>query len=182
MGRRYEIWRCEFEKFVRLQQRWCELLEAEAEEERKPWCSAKEDQPPAPRGSVALASLARIAQEKVCTREGETDEIIGDVAGCPWVAPIGEGREKVIDAAAATSEETQANVEELFSGTDCVGVHREGLAWGNRPHGETRPRTQDGQAESARLARGQHKHVEWRNNHAGWSCTRVRGQLVDRGL
>ena len=99
------------------------------------------------------------------------------------IAPIREEREKVVNAAAAARRsETQANVEELFSGADGVGVHGEGLAWGNRPHGETRPRTQDGQAESARLARGQHKHVEWRNNHAGWSCTRVRGQLVDRGL
>ena len=150
MGRRYEIWRCEFEKFVRLQQRWCELLEAEAEEERKSSCSAKEDQPPAPRGSVVFGSFARIVQEKVCTREEETDGRTGDVVGCPWVAPTREEREKVVDVAAATwRSETQANVEELFSGADGAGVH-EGLTWGNRPHGETRLRAQDGRAESAR--------------------------------
>ena len=88
MGRRYGIWRCEFEKFVRLQQRWCELLEAEAEEERTSWCSAKEDQPSAPRGSVALGSWEKIAQEKVPLREEAADERIGDVEGCPWVAQI----------------------------------------------------------------------------------------------
>ena len=183
MGRRYEIWRCEFEKFVRLQQRWCELLEAEAEEEREPGCSAKEDQPPALRGSVALGSLAKIVQEKVSSREEEADEGKGDVVGCPWVAPICEGKEKVVDAAAATSDKTQANVEELSSGADGVGVHGEGLALGNRPHDETRPRTQDGRAESARLACGQHEDMAWRTKpHAGWFSTRVGAQMVVRGL
>ena len=182
MGRCYEIWRCEFEEFVRLKQRWCELLEAEAEEERKPWCSAKEDQPPAPRGSVVFGSFARNAQEKVCTREEETGGRTGGVVGCPWVAPIREEREKVVDAAAATwRTTTQANAEELFSGADGAGGHKEGLAWGNWPCGETRPRTQDGRAESARLARGQQKDVGWRENCAGWSITRVREQQVEMG-
>ena len=67
-ARRYEIWRCEFEKFVCLQQRWCELPEAEAQEERESECSTKEDQPPAPRRSVALGSLAKFAPEKVALR------------------------------------------------------------------------------------------------------------------
>lgn len=57
MGRRYEIWRCEFAKCLAMQHKWCELLEAEAEEERISWCSSKEDQPPAQRGSVPLGSL-----------------------------------------------------------------------------------------------------------------------------
>ena len=183
MGRRYEIWRCEFEKLVRLQQRWCELLETEAEEERKSWGSAKEDQPPAQRGSVALGSLTKIAQEKVSTRVEETDEGIGGVVGCPWIAPVRGGREKVVDAVAATSKETQVDVGELFSGTDGVGVHQEGLAWGNFPHGKTRPRTQDGSAESPRLARGQLQDMEWRTKpHAGWFSTRVGPQMVTRGL
>ena len=69
MGRCYEVWRCEFEKFVHLQQRWCKLLEAEAKEERELECSAKEDQPPAPQGSVALGGLAKSAQEKVSSRK-----------------------------------------------------------------------------------------------------------------
>ena len=36
MGRRYEVWRCEFEKLVRLQHKWCELelLEEDAHEVR----------------------------------------------------------------------------------------------------------------------------------------------------
>ena len=177
MGRRYEIWRCEFAKCLAMQHKWCELLEAEAEEERKPWCSVKEDQLPAPQGSVALGSLGKIAQEKVSSREDEADEIIGDVVGCPWVAPIREGKEKVVDAAAATSDDTQADVEDLFSGADGVGVHGEGLAWGNFPHGETRPRTQGGCAESARLARGEHKDMEWRTK----PNMVVRGLQVDVG-
>ena len=131
MGRRYEIWRCEFEKFVCLKQRWCELLEAEAEEERKSSCSAKEDQPPAPREPVVFGSFERNVQEKVCKREEETEGRTGDVVGRPWVAQFREEREKVVDAAAATwRSTTQANVEGLFSGADGAGVHGEGLAWG----------------------------------------------------
>ena len=170
MGRRYEIWRCEFEKFVRLQQRWCELLEAEAEEERTSWCLAKEDQPSAPRGSVALGSLEKIAQEKVPSREEAANERIGDVEGCPWVAQIRKEKEKEVDAAAATSADTQANVEELFSGADGAGVHGEGLAWGNCPHGKTRPRTQGGRAESAMLARGQHIIILYKLSWRGLLC------------
>ena len=184
MGRRYDIWRCEFEEFVRLKQRWCELLEAGAKEERESECSAKEDQPPAPRGSVALGSLAKSAQEKVSPRKEEVDEGKGDVEGCPWVAPTREGEEEVVDVAAATSDGTQADVEELFSGSDGVGVHGERLTLGNRPHAETRPREQDGRVESARLARGQHGDMEWREKVAGW-CSMARcgrAQLVDRGL
>ena len=180
MGRRYELWRCEFEKLVRWQQRWCELLETEAEEERKSSGSAKEDQPPTQRGSVALGSLTKIAQEKVSTRVDETDEGIGSVVGCPWVAQIREEKENEVDAAAATSKETQVDVGEQFSGADGVGVHQEGLAWGNCPHAETRPRTQDGRAE---LARGQLQDMEWRTTpHAGWFSTRVGAQMVARGL
>ena len=69
--------------------------------------------------------------------EKEADERIGDMVGCPWVAQICEGKEEVVNMAAATSEDTQADVEELFSSADGVGVHREGLTWGNCPHGKT---------------------------------------------
>ena len=129
MGRRYEIWRCEFAKCLAMQHKWCELLEAEAAEEMESWCSSKENQPPAPRGSVALGSLGKIAREKVSSREDKAAERKGDVVGCPWVAPVREGKGKVVDAAAATSEDTQADVEELFSGADGAGVHGEGLPW-----------------------------------------------------
>ena len=43
-------------------------------EERESECSAKEDQPPAPRVSVALGSLAKSALEKVSSRKEEADE------------------------------------------------------------------------------------------------------------
>ena len=104
-------------------------------------------------------------------RENRRRGIRTTPVGCPWATQIREGKEKVVDAAAAASEDTQADEEELFSGADGVGVHGEGLAcsWGNCPHGETRPRTQVGRAESARLARGQLKDMEWRTKpHAGW--------------
>ena len=128
------------------------------------------------RGSVALGSLTKIAQEKVSTRVDETDEGIGGVVGCPWVAQIREEKENEVDAAAATSKETQVGVGELFSGADGVGVHWEGLAWGNCPHGETRPRTQDGCAE---LARGQLQDMEWWTKpHAGWCSRREDGVVV----
>ena len=74
MGRRYEIWPSEFENFVRLQQMWCELLEAEAQEERESEYSTKEDQPPAPRRSVALSSLAKFTPEKVALRREDAGE------------------------------------------------------------------------------------------------------------
>ena len=104
------------------------------------------------------------------------------MVGCPWVAPTREGEGKLVDVAAATSDEPRADVEELSSGADGVGVQGEGLALGNRPHDEMRLMAQDGRAESARLARGQQKDMEWRENVAGWFSTRARAQLVDRGL
>ena len=156
MGRRYEIWRCEFAKCLAMQHKWCELLEAEAEEEKKSSCSAEKDQPPAPREPVVFGSFDRNAQEGVCKREKETERRTGDVVGRPWVAPFRDEREKVVDAAAATRRSaTQENVEGLFSGADGAGVHGEGLAWGIWPCGETRPRSQGGRVESARLALGQ---------------------------
>ena len=104
--------------------------------------------------------------------------------GCPWVAPTREGEGKVVDVAAATSDEEQleSGVEELSSSTDSVGVQGEGLALGNRPHDETQPMAQDGRAGSARLVRGQQKDMVWRENVAGWFSTRARGHQVDRGL
>ena len=45
MGRRYDIWRCEYEEFVRLKQRWCELLEAEARAEKESERETEEDRP-----------------------------------------------------------------------------------------------------------------------------------------
>ena len=70
--------------------------------------------------------MAKFAQERVPLREDEADERIGDVVGCPWVAQIREEKGKVVDAAAAaTSEDTRADEEELFSGADGVGVHGE---------------------------------------------------------
>ena len=70
MGRRYDIWRCEFEEFVRLKQRWCELLEAEAREEKESDSKTEEDRPPASRASTpaAFGDVATFAPEKVASR------------------------------------------------------------------------------------------------------------------
>ena len=172
MGRGYEIWRCEFAKCLAMQHKWCELLEAEAEEEKKSSCSAKKDQPPAPREPVVFGSFERNAQEKDCKREEETERETGDVVGRPWVAPFRDEREKVVDAAAETwRSATQANVEGLFSGADGAGVHEKGLAWGIWPCGETRPRPQGGRVELARPTRGQ------KDRHL-----RATPQMVVRGL
>ena len=38
MGRRYDVWRCKCEEFIRLKHRWCELLEAESRGEKEPEC------------------------------------------------------------------------------------------------------------------------------------------------
>ena len=70
MGRRYDIWRCEFEEFVRLKQRWCELLEAEAREEKESECKTEEDRPPTSRASTSAAfgDVATFTPEKVASR------------------------------------------------------------------------------------------------------------------
>ena len=147
-------------------------MEAEAEEEKKSSCSAKKDQPPAPREPVGFGSFEGNAQEKDCKQEKETEGRTGDVVGRPWVAPFREEREKVVDAAAATwRSKAQANVEGLFSGADGAGVHGEGLAWGIWPCGEARPRSQGGRVESARPTRGQ------KDRHL-----RATPQMVVRGL
>ena len=72
MGRRYEVWRCEFEKFVRLQEKWCELLEAEAREEKESECKTEEDRPPTSRTStsVAFGDVATFTPEKVAWLRG----------------------------------------------------------------------------------------------------------------
>jgi hypothetical protein len=78
MGRRYDIWRCEFEEFVRLKQRWCELLEAEAREEKESESKAEEDRPPASRAST-FGDVATFAPEKVASRRKAVAEKEGGV-------------------------------------------------------------------------------------------------------
>ena len=68
MGRRCDIWRCKFEKSVRLQHMWCELLEAEAREERESEHSKEGGQPPAPQTSSAYEGSFVTSQEKMATR------------------------------------------------------------------------------------------------------------------
>ena len=67
MGRRYEIWRCEFAKCLAMQHKWCELLEAEAREEKESESKAEEDRPPASRAS-SFGDVATFAPEKVALR------------------------------------------------------------------------------------------------------------------
>ena len=74
MGRRYDTWRCEFAKCLAMQHKWCELLEAEAREERELEDSKKADQPPAPQTSAAYEGSFVTSQDKVATRTQPTAE------------------------------------------------------------------------------------------------------------
>ena len=68
MGRRYDVWRCEFEKCLAMQHKWCELLEAEVREERESECSKEAVRPPAPQTSAAYEGSFVTSLEKVATR------------------------------------------------------------------------------------------------------------------
>ena len=81
MGSRYEVWRCEFEKFVRLQARRCELLEKEAREEKESEGKTEEDRPPTLRTSTSAAfgDVATFTPEKAALRRQAVAEEEGGV-------------------------------------------------------------------------------------------------------
>ena len=139
MGRGYDIWRCEFEEFVRLKQRWCELLEAEAREEKEVDSKTEEDRPPASRATTPAASGddATFAPEKVASRrqavaEEEDEEDV--VVEKPGVAQTG-GR-KLVDVAALEKEMTSSGVEELSFDASGVGTLGTEVSLGSRSFGE----------------------------------------------
>ena len=117
MGRRYDIWRCEFEELVRLKQRWCKLLEAEAREEKESECKTEEDRPPASRASTSAAfrDVATFAPEKVVSRrQAAAEEKGGGVEqklGRSEVAWSLEAGSKPFDVAAATTDLKRSDVE-----------------------------------------------------------------------
>ena len=117
MGRRYDIWRCEFEEFVRLKQRWCELLEAEAREEKELDSKTEEDRLPASRATTPAASGddATFAPEKVASRRQAVAEEKGGVVeqklGSSEVAWKLEKGSQPLDVAAMTVELKRSDVE-----------------------------------------------------------------------
>ena len=155
MGRRYDIWRCEFEEFVRLKQRWCELLEAEAREEKESESKAEEDRPPALRASTpaAFGDVATFAPEKVESRRKVVAEKEGGVVeqglGRPEVARKLEERSKTFDVAAMTKNLERIDVE-LPPDASGVGARGEGFVMGT-----TRPRARSRRVVAAPLDRGQ---------------------------
>ena len=160
MGRRYDIWRCEFEKSVRLQHRWCELLEAEAREERESEYSKEANQSPAPQTPAAYEGSFVTSQEKVAMRTQPAAEEEDVVVVKPDVAQPG-GR-KLVGVSTFEIEMTSSKVEELSVDASGVGTLGTGTALGSRSFGETRPRAKDGRAESAPLVRGRQKGGEGR--------------------
>ena len=157
MGRRYDIWRCEFEEFVRLKQRWCELLEAEAREEKESEGKTEEDRPLASRASTpaAFGDVATFAPEKVVPRRQAVAEKEGGVVeqslGRPETWKLEDGS-KLFDfavVAATTTDGKRRDVESPFDASG-VGVCGKGFAIGT-----TRPRARGGREEAAPLVRGQ---------------------------
>ena len=159
MGCRYDIWRCELEEFVRLKQRcdrWCELLEAEAKEEKESECKTEEDQPPTSRASTSAAfgDVATFTPEKVASQRQAVAEEKGGVVeqklGRPEVAWKLEEGSKSFDVAAATTVLKRSDVE-LPSDASGVGARGNDFALGT-----TRPR-----------ARGRRVTA---NSHGGYGC------------
>ena len=139
MRRRSDIWRCEFEEFVRLKQRWCELLEAEAREEKESDSKTEEDRPPASRASTPAASGdgATFAPEKVASRRQAVAEEKGGVVeqkrGRSEVAWKLEKGSQPFDVAAMTDLK-RSDVELPY---DASGVGARGVEFAV---GTTRPR------------------------------------------
>ena len=154
MGRRYDIWRCEFEEFVRLKQRWCELLEAEAQEEKESEGKTEEDRPPASRASTpaAFRDVATFAPEKVALRRQAVAEKAGGVVeqdlGRPEVARRLDKRRKPSDVAAMTKDLERSDVE-LPPDASGVGARGDGFAMGT-----TRPRARGRRVVAAPLTEG----------------------------
>ena len=179
MGRRYDIWRCEFEEFVRLKQRWCELLEAEARKEKESECKTKDDQPPTSctSTSAAFGDVVTFTPEKVASRRKTAAEENGGVVeqklGRSEVARKLEEGSKLFDVAAMTTDGKRSDVELPFDASG-VGARGKGFALGT-----TRPMARGGWAEAVPLVRGQIGEAEkWSSesavmaekvfNFAGW--------------
>ena len=160
MGRRYEVWRCEFEKCLAMQHKWCELLEAEVREERESEFSKEAAQPPTPQAPAAyewfVTSLEKVDTRTQPAAEEEDEEDV--VVEKPGVAQTG-GR-KLVDVAALEKEMTSSGVEELSFDARGVGTLGTEVSLGSRSFGEARPRAKDGRAESAPLVRGRQKGGE----------------------
>ena len=155
MGRRYDVWRCEFEKCLAMQHKWCELLEAEAREEKESESKAEEDRPPATRASTpaAFGDVATFAPEKVASRRKVVAEKEGGVVeqglGRPEVARKLEERSKTFDVAAMAKDLERIDVE-LPPDASGVGARGDGFAMGT-----TRPRARGRRVVAAPLDRGQ---------------------------
>ena len=154
MGSRYEVWRCEFEKFVRLQARWCELLEKEAREEKESEGKTEEDRPPTSRTSTSAAfgDVATFTPEKAALRRQAVAEEEGGVVdqslSRPEVVRKLEEGSKLFDVAATTTDGKRSDVELPFDASG-VGARGKGFALGT-----TRPRARGGRAETAPLLHG----------------------------
>ena len=172
MGRRYDIWRCEFEEFVRLKQRWCELLEAEAREEKESDSKTEEDRPPASRASTPAASEddATSAPEKVASRRQVVAEKEGGVvekslgrAGVAW--ELTKGRE-TFDVVTSTVLK-RSDVELPY---DASGVGARGIEFAV---GTTRPRARGCRVVATPLVRGQIGEVDKRSSETAEVADRV---------
>ena len=135
MGRRYEIWRCEFETCLAMQHKWCELLEAEVREERKPEFSKEAAQPPTPQAPEAYEWSFVTSLEKVDTRtkpvaEDEEEEDVVVVK-----LDVARPREKKRDVATLEIETRCSDVEELSFDAGGVGTLGTGIALGSRSFG-----------------------------------------------
>ena len=168
MGRRYDIWRCEFEEFVRLKQRWCELLEAEAKEEKESDSKTGEDRPPVSRASTPAASGddATFAPEKVASRRQAVAEEKGGVVeqklGRSEVAWKLEKGSQPFDVAAMTDLK-RSDVELPYDASG-AGVGARGVEFAV---GTTRPRARGCRVVAAPLVRGQFRDVDKINGRRG---------------
>jgi hypothetical protein len=150
-----------------LKQRWCELLEAEAREEKESECKTEEDRPPASHASTpaAFGDVATFAPEKVASRRQAVAEKEGGVVeqslGRPEVArKLEEGRQ-LSDVAAMTTVLKMSDVE-LPSDASGVGARGNGFALGT-----TRPRARGCRVMAGRLVRGQIGDVDkWSSESA----------------
>ena len=173
MGRRYDVWRCEFEKCLAMQHKWCELLEAEAREEKESEGKTEEDRPPASRASTpaAFGDVATFAPEKVASRRQAVAEEKGGVVeqklGRSDVAWKPEKGSQPFDVAAMTVDLKRSDVELPY---DASGVGARGSEFAV---GTTRPRARGCRVVAAPLVRGQIGDVDKWSSETAETADRV---------
>ena len=183
MGRRYDIWRCEFKEFVRLKQRRCELLEAEAREEKESECKTEEDRPPTSRASTSAAfgDVVTFTPEKVASRRHAVAEeksgVVEQNLSCSEDAWKSEEGKKPFGVAATTTDGRRSDVE-LPSDASGVGARGNGLALGT-----TGPRALGCRVVAASLVCGQISigdvdKINGRRNRPYWptGCSDLQGR------